>query len=51
MILASLKVHEDKELEDEEKISYIPTHKLQIGDRFDATYVNITYFINLFLQI
>ncbi|XP_060588543.1 protein RRP5 homolog [Ruditapes philippinarum] len=37
MILASLKVHEDKELEDEEKISYIPTHKLQIGDRFDAT--------------
>ena len=39
-ILASLKIHEDKEkTKDEVKISHVPTHSLQIGDIRTARYV------------
>ncbi|XP_053407461.1 protein RRP5 homolog [Mercenaria mercenaria] len=37
LILASLKVHEDKAVEDEDKLNHVPSHSLNIGDICDAT--------------
>ena len=39
MILASLKIHEEKQEEDEDKITHLPSHTLHIGDILAATYV------------
>lgn len=40
MIIASLKVHEERPLEDEDKMSHIVSHSLKIGDICDAVYVH-----------
>ncbi|XP_052773378.1 protein RRP5 homolog [Mya arenaria] len=50
-ILGSLKVHEDREKEDEDRVSHIPTHNLKLGDictartrkiYSDQIYINIS---------
>ena len=54
MILASLKIHEEKQEEDEDKITHLPSHTLHIGDILAATYVYTSCLLyhaqNSFLQ-